>query len=57
VLFLYSDKVLIDVALSSIRHSLRDSTLTIETDTGTFTLTSIKHAARDEVAAALAASL
>ena len=57
VLFLYSDKVLVDVALSSIRHSLRDSTLTIETDTDTFTLTSIKHAARDEVAAALAASL
>jgi zinc protease len=57
-LFLYVDKVLFDVALSSIRavrsaNPSAGSTLTIETDADLFTLTDIKGAALDEVAAAL----
>jgi zinc protease len=56
-LFLYSDNVLIDVALSSIR-AIRSGDpsagkLTIETDAESFALTDIKGAALDEVAAAL----
>jgi hypothetical protein len=57
-LFLYNDNVLIDVALSSIRavrsgEPSAGSKLTIETDAESFTLTDIKGAALDEVAAAL----
>lgn len=57
-LFLYVDKVLFDIALSSIRavrsaDPSAGSMLTIETNAESFTLTDIKGAALDQVAAAL----